>query len=257
MKKNIFAIIIASISIIACKTPTKKQDPHHFKTSIMDENSSKNSLDWEGTYKGTIPCADCNGIETKITIRKDSTYNKQIKYLGKIDNVIVKNGTYKWNEQGSSVIIDSVSYMIGKNTLIQLNIQKEIIDGSLATKYVLSKVVTNKKITDIKWELIELQGQKVKSKTTKIPFFTLKTTTNNITGNAGCNNFFGGYTLKVGNRIQFSKIATTQMFCKNAPYERPLLKMFETVDNYIVKNDTLYLHKAKMAPLMKFIAITQ
>ena len=36
-------------------------------------DSSATSLDWEGVYRGVVPCADCEGIVTTITLRRDGT----------------------------------------------------------------------------------------------------------------------------------------------------------------------------------------
>ena len=36
---------------------------------IPDMHTTMNSLDWDGTYTGILPCADCKGIETNITLK--------------------------------------------------------------------------------------------------------------------------------------------------------------------------------------------
>lgn len=38
---------------------------------------------WPGYYTGTLPCADCPGIETALWVRSDSTYILQRKYSDK------------------------------------------------------------------------------------------------------------------------------------------------------------------------------
>jgi len=46
-------------------------------------DNSLNSLDWPGIYRGVLPCADCEGIETEIKINADLTYVISSTYLGK------------------------------------------------------------------------------------------------------------------------------------------------------------------------------
>lgn len=254
MKTNLLVFPILSIFITACKT-SEKHNSHHIDAAFLDEHSSKNSLDWAGTYTGTLPCADCSGIVTKISINDDLTYTKQIKYLGKSEDFITKKGNFTWDEIGSNITIDEKTYMVGENTLIQLNKQNENIKGALATQYVLGKIAIDKMLTDVQWELIELEGQVIEKENNTIPYFTLNSSSDDITGNAGCNNFHGNFMLKHGNRISFTKLASTQKLCFNTPYETPLLKVLETADNYTIKNDTLSLNKARMAPLAKFALV--
>ncbi|GGD94473.1 copper resistance protein NlpE [Planktosalinus lacus] len=40
-----------------------------------DISTSENSLDWHGTYQGILPCADCEGIQTEVTLHDNNTHN--------------------------------------------------------------------------------------------------------------------------------------------------------------------------------------
>ena len=107
------------------------------------------------------------------------------------------------------------------------------------------------------WKLIEIRGQKVTADNfaSKEPHFILKSVDNRVIGNGGCNSLFGSYELQAGNRISFSKIGSTRMACVKPTVEAEFLNVLETADNYTVKNDTLQLNKARMAPLAKFVAV--
>lgn len=56
--------------------------------TTIDSHNSQNSLDWQVTYKGITPCADCEGIETEVVLNKDLTYLIKTKYLGKGDGKV-------------------------------------------------------------------------------------------------------------------------------------------------------------------------
>ncbi len=109
-------------------------------------------------------------------------------------------------------------------------------------------------ITEKYWKLIELRGQPVLNAPEKSreEHFILKTLNNKIIGYGGCNSFTGSYELLSGNRIRFSKLASTMMACVNSNYEQEFLRMFESVDSYGLKGDTLSLSKARMAPSARF-----
>ena len=116
----------------------------------------------------------------------------------------------------------------------------------------------NQEITEKYWKLIEIRGEKVTADdfASKEPHLILKSTDNRVTGNGGCNSFFGTYELQANvNRISFSKMGSTKMACMKPTVEDAFLNVLATVDNYTVKNDTLQLNKARMAPLAKFVAV--
>ncbi|HRN40727.1 MAG TPA: META domain-containing protein [Vicingus sp.] len=112
---------------------------------------------------------------------------------------------------------------------------------------------SNNIITDKYWKLIELNGKKIiAEQQAKEAHVVLKIEENRIVGNGGCNSFFGMYQLKQGDSIQLSPLGSTKMACLNNNVEDEFLKVLAIADNYTLKNDTLSLNKAKMAPLARF-----
>lgn len=76
MKKSLLAIALMSTLLVACnkhenKTETTSDASTPVQTSeassavaVDTEHTAENSLDWNGKYTGTLPCADCEGIKT-------------------------------------------------------------------------------------------------------------------------------------------------------------------------------------------------
>ncbi|MBI1932953.1 MAG: META domain-containing protein [Ignavibacteriales bacterium] len=112
-------------------------------------------------------------------------------------------------------------------------------------------------ITEKYWKLIELTGQQIKfdENQKKEIHIILKNEDNHFIGNGGCNNISGEYEMIEGNRIKFSKVISTKMYCNNLETEDRFLGVLDKVDNYTIQNDTLSLNKSKMATLAKFIAV--
>ncbi len=110
-------------------------------------------------------------------------------------------------------------------------------------------------ITEAYWELESLEGKKIsiaEGRDRQIGF-SLNEQENKITGYAGCNNFFGNYTLENGNRIHFSALGSTRMAChENKINESDFLKIFELADNYTINGNKLSLNIGKRAPLAVF-----
>lgn len=106
-----------------------------------------------------------------------------------------------------------------------------------------------------KWQLIELNGQSVESmgKPAKTPYIQFDST-RKVSGNNGCNQFFGSYELEKHGRIKFSAMGSTRMAClDNNTMEADVMDMIARTDSYVLVNDTLVFNKARMAPLARWV----
>ncbi|MCF6132563.1 copper resistance protein NlpE N-terminal domain-containing protein [Flavobacterium wongokense] len=136
MKKSLLLLFVLTIG---CQKQTVKKEDAASLT-----HNAKNSLDYIGTYKGILPCADCNGLETEIAINENSTFSIKTKYQGKGDKLYVQKGHFTWNKKGNTIILTDVKngpnqYFVGENTLTQLDLTGKKITGKLAEEYKLFK----------------------------------------------------------------------------------------------------------------------
>ena len=137
----IVTLIAAAFSLTGCFS--KAAAPMANRTAT--QHTSENSLDWYGSYAGVVPCADCAGIETFITINKDLSYQLRTRYLGKDDRIFERQGIFVWEENGNVIYLKGLSegpnrYHVGENLLFQLDKQGKRITGDLAENYILRKV---------------------------------------------------------------------------------------------------------------------
>jgi uncharacterized lipoprotein NlpE involved in copper resistance len=135
MKKNVFmlGVILLIVGMSACKSK-ERTEPATLSSVI----------NWQGTYTGTLPCADCPGIQTQITLFADRTYKMDRQYIDREENVYTEAGTFHWNEsEGIITLNDSKDapycYKVGANTLTQMDMECNVITGKLAENYVLVK----------------------------------------------------------------------------------------------------------------------
>ena len=107
------------------------------------------------------------------------------------------------------------------------------------------------------WKLIELIGnQVIAGEDSPKEAHIIFNADNRISGNAGCNNFAGSYQLSGADRITFSQVASTRMMCiSGMDTEDKFLQVLNTADSFIIRNDTLTLNRARMAPLARFAAV--
>ncbi len=144
---------IALISFSACTSNNNKQ----FETKDTSEmvatdtsaaaqvdkaHNSQNSVDWNGTYKGVVPCADCPGIETTIVLNKDETFSYTGVYQ-ESDTKVEDTGKFMWHDNGSVVHLMgkqvNMKLKVGENRLFSLDQDGKPIEGPLKDKYILEK----------------------------------------------------------------------------------------------------------------------
>ncbi|MFO7999029.1 MAG: copper resistance protein NlpE [Bacteroidales bacterium] len=116
-------------------------------TEVIDMHNSRISLDWPGTYQGVLPCADCQGIKTKIILHEDLTYQMFTQYLGRDEPVFSRRGSFAWDKEGGTIYLTDVDpmhetnhYRVGENRLFKLDSHGQRIRGELEALYILEKL---------------------------------------------------------------------------------------------------------------------
>lgn len=117
---------------------TRSEDGH---AVVSDSHTAENSLDYQGTYKGTFPAADCPGINVTLTLGKDSTFTQIYDYIDR-DATFDEKGTY--TVHGNLLTLQSKDetpgyFRIEENRLRRLDMDKQEITGELADHYILKK----------------------------------------------------------------------------------------------------------------------
>jgi len=148
--KKIFSCLLIAGFVVSCgnketstpaETPIEVSEPVAKETPTAD--NSKTSVDWAGTYEGTLPCADCEGIKTIITLNQDDTFVINSEYIGK-NNKSEDKGNISWTDDGNKISFTSKDgqttlFQVAENKLIQLDQEGNKITGSMADLYVLAK----------------------------------------------------------------------------------------------------------------------
>ncbi|ASW74445.1 hypothetical protein IQ37_05155 [Chryseobacterium piperi] len=110
--------------------------------NAIDTHNSQNSLDWDGTYDAVVPCADCPGIKTSLTLNQDKTFSITEEYIDRKSKNEDK-GTFEWDATGSIITLKgktaNYKYKVGENMLIQLDLDGKEIDGPNKDLYVFKK----------------------------------------------------------------------------------------------------------------------
>jgi uncharacterized lipoprotein NlpE involved in copper resistance len=134
MNRKAFIFLLMAALAISCLSNQEAVDGHNSRTS----------LDWTGIYTGTIPAADGPGINVRMKINKDNTYELTYDYIDRSVNPFTFSGSFTWDDTGNIIhieIADAPSYYkVAENKLIQLDMEGKPITGNFADMYVLTKV---------------------------------------------------------------------------------------------------------------------
>jgi uncharacterized lipoprotein NlpE involved in copper resistance len=199
-----------------------------------DMHNSRNALDWAGVYEGVLPCADCPGIQTRLSLQQDGRFELSMRYLERQVEPFVSRGSFSWNADGNTITLDGAGagamYRVGEGHLLQLD-----RDGSLpapsAHNRTLTKVAAGapaptlaKALQDHRWTLrsasnaqgkaIEaLAGSTAPATTAPIVFdFDAR----RVAIRGACNNMNGGFELSGDGQLKFDRMAETMRACEPA-----------------------------------------
>lgn len=119
-----------------------KQNNNQQNTTVIAESNVAPA--YTGTYLGTLPCADCEGIETTIVLNADGTYTQTQLYLKGSDKTrFEEQGKIKYAASTQMLTLNNGKetslYKLEGNKLIQLDTQGKAAEGDLANLYILIK----------------------------------------------------------------------------------------------------------------------
>lgn len=149
MKNILLFSLVILIGMVSCKpkdAATEEATTQTADTTATAPPGYENvSSELAGMYKGVLPCADCEGIETVLVLNADNTFLLKTTYLGKPETAATeKTGTMRWNPEKSFIVLGGLEnvptmYVVGENKLTQLDMEGNPITGNLADKYILTK----------------------------------------------------------------------------------------------------------------------
>jgi len=114
-------------------------------------NSTDKSQEFHGVFYGFLPCNDCNGIKTTLSLKQKNNYLLVTQPARDSSREFYEKGKYSWNDENQTVVLtpnkesDIRQYHIeNEGTLVQLNSDGTRITGDQADDYILRRSDTVK-----------------------------------------------------------------------------------------------------------------
>lgn len=146
MKKLIFPALVAGLFAVSCSKKETKSETPAVADSLQTEQvadstaSTTEKLSFTGNYEGKIPCADCPGIETKLTLNDDKTFVLESNYLEKKDGKITDKGSFEVSPDGEFITLkEEMTPRVFHLTEDAVYLVEKVGDKSLKAEYKLSK----------------------------------------------------------------------------------------------------------------------
>jgi len=99
-----FSVILFAVATIVAAAA--RQSGGGTPPQPAETHNSRNSLDWAGTYEGVLPCADCAGSKTRLTLNRDDSYRLVTQAHGSRNAEKSVSGVFTWQPSGNAITLD-------------------------------------------------------------------------------------------------------------------------------------------------------
>jgi uncharacterized lipoprotein NlpE involved in copper resistance/heat shock protein HslJ len=225
MKPSLLMIVAAAAMLSACMPI--QQDGAALPGKAADMHNSRNSLDWAAAYEGVLPCASCPGIETRLTLNRDGSYELLTRYIDRQPAPTAVRGQFSWQPSGNAISLDAKGggqqFAVGEGRLSSLS-----LDGSPVALGGPNRVLSllpgvagaalQPMLETHRWTLVsatDAKGQRIDAlfpSPGRPLVFGFANGRVDIEG--GCNRMNSGFQVDAERQLKVGRFATTMMACE-------------------------------------------
>lgn len=229
MKLSVILLVVATVVSAAAQQSGAGNPP----TQSPDIHNSRISLDWAGTYQGVLPCADCPGTMTRLTLNQDGTYQLVTEARGASTEKSV-SGVFTWQPSGNAITLDKSGgrqqFAVGEGRLTLIRPQRGA-SQTPAANLVLTLTSPaphtqglEQQLTRYRWTLVSASDSNNRSIAGLPPGpdhpqdhpVVLNFSGSRVSLQGPCNQFIGGYQFTAANQLTINARASTMMACDAA-----------------------------------------
>jgi heat shock protein HslJ len=234
--KSVLIVCISAAVLSGCISRKEGSGPVGSQEIAIpaDMHTSQNSIDWAGVYEGTLPCADCPGIKTRLMLKRDGSYELSTQYLDRQPAPLVVRGKFSWNAAGNAITLDvngsGQRYAVGEGRLSLLNRDGtpdgisspnrvlKLVSPAASTPSVASGLVQT--LEDHRWKLESAsdgQGQRIEAVSPGPErSFVFSFSGSRLHVQGGCNQLTGGFQINAEGQLNVGSMASSMMACEPA-----------------------------------------
>lgn len=151
------SIFCATSSFATAATDTSAQE-NFLRAKVMNHQNHENhiapidkSKDFHGVFYGFLPCDDCNGMKTTLSLKQNNHYLLVTQPARESSREFFEKGKYEWNDETQTVTLkprndapEKQFQIKDEGTLVQFNSSGRPYAGDLADRYTLRRSDTVK-----------------------------------------------------------------------------------------------------------------
>lgn len=143
--KNLIFVCLSIFVLFSCQEEARKTAGTDTTDSSAASDDQAQVEQLAAFYTGTLPCPDCDGVVTTLTLNADEkrTFTLEEQYVGKEDGTVESAGT--WTVAGDLVTLNresgAVTYQVTAEGLVSLNADGSKRDPESAKQHLLRKVM--------------------------------------------------------------------------------------------------------------------
>jgi heat shock protein HslJ len=122
-------LALSAVAVAGCQpeqatAPAVAPSSEPAPAPVVDMHTSRNSLDWAGTYEGLLPCTDCAGIHTQLTLAQDGGFEIVARRLARGAAPVAERGQFDWEPAGNIIVLGTGDgaqrFAVGEGRLLRL-----------------------------------------------------------------------------------------------------------------------------------------
>lgn len=161
LKQNLALISFGALLVVLppAMAKTDKEDQEKLLRARVNSQTDHSahvtpidkSLDFHGVFYGYLPCNDCNGIKTTLSLKNNNNYLLVTQPARESSREFYEKGKYTWNDETKTVVLtprDGSAIrrfrIEDEGTLIQLNSDGTSMPRELIERYTIRRSDTVK-----------------------------------------------------------------------------------------------------------------
>ena len=226
--RYVFLIFVAA-AVAACdsnNTIDTSAAPAANDVRVVDMHTSRNSLDWSGTYEGVLPCEDCAGVHTQLTLGQDSTFEIVTRRLVRDAAPAAGSGQFEWQADGNTIVLDAMDgerrFAVGEGRLMlrEAGPSEHSPDAALV-KLFPGERSAEQSLTDMlqdhRWSLLNATDATNRRIDALFPdperAFQFSFAESRLHAEGGCNGVRGGFRVDAAGKLEVTGMMSTRMAC--------------------------------------------
>ncbi len=205
--------------------PSSEPDP----VPVIDMHTSRNALDWAGTYEGLLVCADCAGIHTQLTLESDGRFEIVTRRLVRDVEPSSARGQFDWEAGGNIIGLDAEGggqrFAVGEGRLLLLEAGQtqpawDRADATLAQSspaWRSTRQDLGDMLEDHRWMLVDAtnaDNQRIDALFSDPErSFAFQFAGSRLHVQGGCNGFRGAFAIGADDRLEVTGGISTMMAC--------------------------------------------